>query len=265
MSSLAVPTSAFERTRAVTAWHARSYRRVWRATITTAFLNPIFFLLSVGVLLGNLVDDPDNSLGGLSYLEFVAPGLLAAMAMQVGANDGMYPVMAGIKWLRTYHAVMATPVRVSELVLGTLGWSAIRIGVAAVIFTAVAAVGGAFISGFAVLAPLAALLCGLAFTIPITVISAGVDDDGLFPPINRFVIIPMFLFSGTFFPVSQLPGWLEPVAWATPLWHGVTLCRDLTTGTVEAGATAMHVAYLLAFVVVGTVAAIAVHRRRLLT
>ncbi len=265
MAAVAVPSTALGRATAVTAWHARSYRRTWRATITTAFQNPVFFLLAVGVLLGNLVDDPDNSLGDLSYLEFVAPGLLAAMAMQVGANDGMYPVMAGIKWLRTYHAVMSTPVRVAELVLGTLGWSAIRIGAAAVIFTGVAGAGGAFPSWWAIVAPAAALLCGLAFTVPITVLAAGVDDDYWFPTMNRFVIVPMFLFSGTFFPVSQLPNWLEPVAWATPLWHGITLCRDFTTGTVEAGATVLHVAYLLVFIVVGTIAAIAVHRRRLLT
>ncbi len=108
-------TTPLERTFAVTSWHARSYRRTWRATITTAFLNPIFFLLSVGVLLGQLIDDDRAQLGGLSYVEFVAPGLLAATAMQMGANDAMWPVMAGIKWLRTYHAVLATPVRVGEL------------------------------------------------------------------------------------------------------------------------------------------------------
>src|SRR3712207_2910610 len=135
-------TSTLERTLAVAEWHARSYRRVWRATITTAFLNPIFFLLSVGVLLGQLIDDT-SKLGGLSYVEFVAPALVAAMAMQLGAADAMYPIMAGIRWLRTYHAVMSTPVRIGELVLGATAWSMLRIVVAATVFTAIAAVGGA--------------------------------------------------------------------------------------------------------------------------
>ena len=99
MATVAVTSSSFERALSVTEWHARSYRRTWRATITTAFLNPIFFLLSVGILLGKLIDDDQAALGGLSYVEFVAPGLLAATAMQMGANDAMWPVMAGIKWL----------------------------------------------------------------------------------------------------------------------------------------------------------------------
>ena len=265
MAAAAVPTSAFSRTRAVTAWHALSFRRTWRATITTAFLNPIFFLLSVGVLLGRLVDDPDGALGGLSYVDFVAPGLLAATAMQVGASEGMYHIMAAIKWLRTYHAVMATPVRVGELVLGTLGWAALRIFIASTIFTLVLAVAGAFASPLVVLAPVAGLLCGLAFFAPISLVAAGVDEDFWFATINRFVIVPMFLFSGTFFPVSQLPGWLEPVAWLTPLWHGVTLCRDLATGSVEPLGALVHVGYLLAVIVVSMFASVRIHRRRLLT
>ena len=265
MSSVAVPTTSLQRVRAVAAWQALSFRRTWRATITTAFLNPIFFLLSVGVLLGKLVDRSGSSLGGLSYIEFVAPGLLAVVAMQVGANEGMYPIMAGIKWLRTYHAVVSTPVRVTELVLGTLAWVALRIFVAAVIFTAVAAVGGAFESPLVVLAPLAALLTGLAFFAPISVVGAGSDEDFWFPTINRFVIVPMFLFAGTFFPVSQLPDWLEPIAWATPLWHGSSLCRDLATGNVETLPTIAHVGFLVAIVVVGVIASIKMHQRKLET
>ena len=258
-------TSPLERTFAVTSWHARSYRRTWRATITTAFLNPIFFLLSVGVLLGQLIDDDRAQLGGLSYVEFVAPGLLAATAMQMGANDAMWPVMAGIKWLRTYHAVLATPVRVGELVIGTMGWSGVRVLSAAAIFTAVAAIGGAIPSALAVLAPFAALLTGLALNAPITAFSASLEggDDGWYPALNRFALIPMFLFAGTFFPVSQLPDWLEPAAWATPLWHGVELCRMLTTGDLDVLAL-VHVGYLLAFVVVGTILAVRLHRRALL-
>src|SRR5215218_9464922 len=124
MATVAVTTSAFDRALSVTEWHAISYKRTWRATITTAFLNPIFFLLSVGVLLGKLIDDDQAALGGLSYVEFVAPGLLATTAMQIGANDAMWPILAGIRWLRTYHAVLATPVRVSELVFGEIAWCA---------------------------------------------------------------------------------------------------------------------------------------------
>jgi lipooligosaccharide transport system permease protein len=261
---VAAVAAAVERTAAVAAWQARSFRRTWYATISTAFATPIFFLLSVGVLLGGLVDRSTGGLGGLSYLEFVAPGLLAATAMQIGTNQSTYPVMAGIRWLRTYDAVISTPVRVGELVIGTLVWTGVRIVVAAAIFAAVAAVAGAFASVLAVLAVPAALLCGLAFAAPITAFAANLEYDMAIAALNRFVIIPMFLFSGTFFPVSQLPGWLEPVAWLTPLWHGATLCRDLASGQAALLADLGHVAFLLALVVAGSVAAVHFHRRKLL-
>lgn len=267
MAAVAHPaTTPLSRTAAVAEWHARSNRRTWRATLSTAFLNPIFFLLSVGVLLGQLIDDDRARLGGLTYIEFVAPGLLAAMAMQLASNDGMWPIMAGIRWLRTYHAVLATPVGVVELVVGTMAWTAVRVLTAATIFTGVAAVGGAVNSPLAVLAPLAALLTGLAFNAPITAFAASLEsaEDGWFPALNRFVLVPMFLFAGTFFPVSQLPDWLEPVAWATPLWHGVELCRMLTSGELSALAL-VHVAYLAALIVVGAVVAVRFHRKALLT
>lgn len=235
----------------VLSWHARAYRKTWRATITVAFLNPLFFLLSIGVLLGQVIDEGAAELGGLTYLEFVAPGLLAATAMQIGTNEASFPVMAGIKWARTYHAVVATPVRVSELFLGLFGWVAVRIVAAAAIFTAVSAAMGAFRSPWAVLAPLAALGCGLAFAAALAALASALEDSSWMTGIFRFVILPLFLFSGTFFPVSQLPGWLEPVAWATPLWHGVTLCRDLAAGTGQLGPALGHAAYLVAFTLVG--------------
>ena len=152
---------AVARVGGVVAWHAHSYRRLWFGTLTTSFLNPIFFLVSVGVLLGTLVDRSNPDLGGLSYLEFVAPALVATTAMQTAASVTTFPMKAGLKWLRTYHAVIATPVRVSELVTGVLAWAGIRILVATTVFVLVAAVAGAFTSPLAMLAPVAALLCGL--------------------------------------------------------------------------------------------------------
>ena len=240
----------------IVGWHARSYRRQWFGSITTSFLNPVFFLLSIGVLLGTLVDESDPDLGGLTYVEFVAPALIAATAMQTAASATTFPVKIGLKWYRTYHAVVATPVRVAELVVGVLAWAGVRILVAASVFAFVAAVGGAFLSPLAVLAPLAALLCGLAFAAGLAAISAGTDNDQWLVAIFRFALLPLFLFSGTFFPVEQLPDWIEPLAWATPLWHGVELTRDLATGDVPAVPTAVHVAYLTLLTVVGTVIAV---------
>ena len=137
------------RTVAVVGWQARSFRKLWRGSITTSFLNPIFFLVSIGVLLGSLIDDTNPNLGGLSYLQFVAPALLATTAMQTAASVTTFPVRAGLKWLRTYHAAVSTPIRVGELVAGILAWCGVRVIVAVTIFAAVAAVGGAFVSPLA--------------------------------------------------------------------------------------------------------------------
>lgn len=258
----AVPGPA-EQSAAVFAWYARSYRRSWRATITTGLLNPIFFLLSIGVLLGGLVDEGNPNLEGLTYLEFVAPGLIAALAMQIGTNEGSFPVMAGLRWVRTYHAVVATPVRVAELASGLLLWAAARILVAASIYAAVAGIAGAFSSPLAVLTPIAAVLCGLAFAAPMAALAARIENSMGLTAVFRFAILPIFLFSGTFFPISQLPDWLEPIAWATPLWHGVELCRGLGTGDLEPLPTVGHVAYLLAFASIGLLLAVRFISRRL--
>jgi len=264
LSTSTVPNGP-EQSAAVFLWYARSYRRVWRATLTTGLLNPIFFLLSMGILLGQLVDDGSANLGGLSYLEFVAPGLIAALAMQIGTNEGSFPVAAGIKWARTYHAVVATPVRVHELFSGLLAWTAARILAAASLFAAVAAVAGAFLSPLAVLTPVAAVFCGLAFAAPMAALAGGVDNHAALTAVFRFALLPIFLFSGTFFPIERLPDWLEPIAWATPLFHGVELCRDLATGDIEALPTLGHLAYLTAFALAGSVLAVRLISRKLLS
>ena len=245
------------RVAAVVGWHARGYRRLWRGTITVSFLNPIFFLLSIGVLLGTLVDRGNPDLGGLSYLEFVAPALLATTAMQTASSQTTYPILVGLKWLRTYHAVVATPVRVGELIAGVLAWAGVRIGLAVGVFALVAGIGGAFASPLAVLAPFAALLCGLAFAGAIGAFTSTLEDDQALPALFRFGLIPLFLFSGTFFPIERLPDWLEPIAWATPLWHGVDLCRDLASAQVEPLLDSVHVLYL---VTLGALGAALTHR-----
>jgi lipooligosaccharide transport system permease protein len=244
-------------------WHAHGYRRVWRGSVTVSFVNPILFLLSIGVLLGALIDQGNPDLGGLSYLQFVAPALIATTAMQTAASVTTFPVKAGLKWLRTYHAVVATPVRVSELVAGVLAWAGARVVLAASAFTVVAAAGGAFESPLAVLAPFAALLCGLAFAGLLAFVCARVENDQWLASIYRFGLMPLFLFSGTFFPIDQLPQVLQPVAWLTPLWNGVALCRGLCTGEIEPLAAAAHVLYLVVLTVVSAYLAVRAYARTL--
>lgn len=247
------------------AYWAAAYRRTWRGSIVSSVVTPVLFLAAMGVGLGSLVDDAQGPQGvaGVSYLAFVAPGLLAATAMQTAAGEATYPVMASIKWIRTYHAMLATPLGPTDVLLGHLLWIGTRVLLAACIYLAVMAGFGAITSPVALLAVPAALLVGLAFAAPIMAFAAIQNNDAGFAALFRFGIVPLFLFSGTFFPVDQLPTFLQPVAYLTPLWHGVELCRGLALGGLEPGRAAVAVGYLLLWVVVGMVLARAAFHRRL--
>ena len=240
-----------------------SYRRTWRGTVVSSVLNPLLYLAAMGVGLGALVDRGAGRLDGGSYLAFIAPGLLAATAMQVAAFESTYPVHGAIKWQRTYHAMLATPLGVRDVLAGHLYWIAFRIGSTCVVYLAVIAAFGVVRSAWAVLALPAALLTGMAFATPIVAFSASQEKDAGFSAIFRFGVIPLFLFSGTFFPISQLPGVLQPLAYLPPLWHGVDLCRGLVLGTATVGGAVVHVAYLAGWVLAGTALARLSYRRRL--
>jgi lipooligosaccharide transport system permease protein len=236
--------------------NARVYKRVWRGSVASTFLIPLLYLAAMGMGLGTLVDDTGTGdLAGLRYIEFLAPGLMAAAAMQTGAGEGSFVVFAGIKWRRTYHAILSTPVTVPELVLGHLGWAGIRVLMTTGAFAIVSVVLGVLSPVQALAAILPATLTGVAFTAGVTAYSSNLDDDQGLPALFRFGIVPMFLFSGTFFPVSQLPDWIEPLAAVTPLWHGVELSRAWAFGTAPAWPVALHVGVLVLVLVVGTVLA----------
>ncbi|MDQ4058268.1 MAG: ABC transporter permease [Actinomycetota bacterium] len=238
--------------------NARGYRRTWKGSAMSAFLNPVLFLLSMGMGLGTLVDS--NPAGdalpeGITYVSFIASGLLAATAMQTGAGEGSWPVFAGIKWIKSYHAALATPVRVGDLVAGNLLWVGVRVALSAVAFAIVSAVLGAISPVEVALAVPGAVLTGMAFAAPVTGFTALAKDETKLSSLFRFGIIPMFLFSGTFFPVELLPGWLQPVAFITPLWHGVELCRTSALGIDSALPSSLHIAYLVVWTAAGWVVA----------
>ncbi len=230
---------------------ARVWRRFWRTSALTGVLMPLLFLGAMGIGLGGLVDDNRGSVAGVDYLVFVAPGILAATAMQGAAGQSLWPVMAGIKWVRSFHAAAATPLAPRDVFGGWVLWIGARQAMNATAFVVVAALLGAVPSPWGVLAVPAAVLTGLALGAPLTAYSAGQDSDLPFPIIMRVAVMPMFLFSGTFFPLDQLPDWLEPVAWISPLWHGVELCRGATTGSIGLAAAGGHVTFLAACIAAG--------------
>jgi lipooligosaccharide transport system permease protein len=227
------------------------FRRLWRGFVFTSVVAPMLFLAAMGVGLGGMIDAHSRTVGGFRYLVFVAPGLLAASAVQSAAGESLWPVLGGVKWVRNFHGAVATPVSSFAVQIGVLGWNALRTAGTALVFLVVAALFGAIPSWWALLAVPAAVLCSLAFAAPLSAYAISQESDASFGLIMRVGIVPLFLFSGTFFPVSQLPAAIRPLAMASPLWHGAELCRMATTGTLHAGAGVVHVVVLSAFVVIG--------------
>ena len=250
------------------------YRRVWRGNIFSSFVNPVLFLAAMGVGLGSYVSQNAGStsapgggasavLGGVSYLAFIAPGLLASTAMQAAAGESTFPIMGGIVWVRSFHAMLTSPIRVVDVLLGKVIYIGLRLTLVCSVFFGVMLLFGATRGPQALLAIPAAILTGLAFTTPIVAYSATQKDAVGFNALFRFGVIPLFLFSGTFFPITQLPVLLQPVAVITPLWHGVDLCRTLALGTATAAGVLIHVAYLGTMAGAGLVLAHRSFRRRL--
>lgn len=227
------------------------FRRSGQSTMLVALLNPVFVLGAMGLGLGSLIDDNRAaSLGGVDYLSFIAPGLLAAFAMQGAAGESLWPVLGGIKWEGTYLGQIATPLRPVDVLLGQLSFTSVRIALGCVATFAAMVAYGAVESWWGLLAVPAGLLTGLSYAAPLTAFSATQETDVAFPIVMRLGVIPSYLFSGTFFPVSQLPDPLEALAKITPLWHGVDLCRSLSLGTATLLGSVGHAAYLVVFVLV---------------
>jgi lipooligosaccharide transport system permease protein len=239
--------------RAYEHWIA-SYRRVWRGSVVSSVLNPVLYLTALGIGLGKLVNNGAHPLG-VSYVSFVAPGMLAAVAMQIAAFESTYPVMAAIRWTRVYHAMLASPLRIRNIMIGHQLYFTSRVALSSGVYFAILAAFGTLHSAYAILAWPATILIGVAFSAPIAAFSAWAPKDSWFAALFRFGIVPLFLFSGTFFPVTRLPAGLQQLAYALPLWHGVDLARHLTLGTATWGMALGHVAYLVALAAVGLVLA----------
>jgi lipooligosaccharide transport system permease protein len=242
---------------------ARVFRRLWRGTVFSSLLAPVLFLAAMGVGLGDLIDQRSGGAGGVDYIDFIAAGLLAASAAQVAAGEAMWPVLGGIKWMRTSQGMVSTPITPSDVNRGLLVWTGLRTAISATAFVTVASLFGAVNSPWGVLAIPAAALTGCAIAAPIAAFSATQETDLAFPIIMRLGIVPLVLFSGTFFPLEQLPGWAQALAAVSPLWHGVELCRAATTGRADLLPVVGHVAVLAAYVAVGVFAGARTFTRRL--
>ena len=245
---------------------AVQYRRTFRSSAFTSFLTPLLFLTAMGIGVGGYINPSASAaLGGYSYLQFLAPGLLVATSMQSAAFEATFPIIGGLNWQRTFHAMYATPLRSRDIALGNLLWTAFRLAMIATVFAVIVVLLGAAASPAIVLGIPIAVLTGMAFAAPIAAFSATQRTPARFNVIFRFIITPLFLFSGVFFPIDTLPTFVQAIVWLSPLWHGVVLSRALVLG-VPAMAPALmlvHLSILVAFVAVGTVAAVILIERRL--
>jgi lipooligosaccharide transport system permease protein len=196
-------------------------------------------------------------------VDFLAPGLLAATAMQTAAFECMYPILGKIMWDRIYDAMLATPLAVRDLLAGEVAWLALRLLLVSSIFWLVMAAFGVARTPESLLSIPVATLNGLAFATPVMAYTATKRSDSGFSAIIRFVITPLFLFGGAFFPITRLPGLFQAVAWMTPLAHGVALCRALVLGNAVAGESVLHLTVLTAYAVGGVIVARALLIKRL--
>ncbi|NUR07598.1 MAG: ABC transporter permease [Nocardioidaceae bacterium] len=234
------------------------YQRTWKGSVITSFVVPLLYVVAMGVLLGGFVDRGGADLEGApSYLAFVAPGLAAAHAMQIAAGETTWPVMGCLKWHRTYYAMVATPLAVPDVVTAHLAFAGCRIALTTGVFLLVMAPFGVFATVWGVLLAWPVLvLTGLAFCGLFFAYSATIRSESGFALIYRLLVIPLFLFSGAFFPISNLSPTLEAIARLTPLWHGVDLTRMLLLDTVRPGLALVHLTYLVVLAVGGWVLAV---------
>lgn len=229
------------------------YLRTWKGSVITSFVTPLLYVVAMGVVLGGFIKaDPARLDGATTYLAFVAPGLVAAQSMQAVFGECTYPVMGMIKWHKSYFGMIATPLRVPDVMAGHLSFVVFRVAITAAVFLAVLSAFGVFASPAGVVAAFfVQLLVGLAFATPVYALSAGLKDESAFSLIYRLGLIPLFLFSGAFFPITNLGSVLATIAKFTPLWHGVDLTRMLTLGTFTPGWAVVHIAYLAVMAALG--------------
>lgn len=247
-------------------------------------LYPTLYLAAMGVGLGSLIDHHvaglsgglsggltgglpagagGSLLGGVPYLTFVAPGLLAGSSMQIAVSESTWPVFGALRFDGIYPSMLASPIRVRDVLVGHLGFVVLRLAMTDAAFLAIIAAFSALRSPEALVALPAGILTGLGFSTWLFAYAITRETERSFSTLQRMIIVPLFLFSGSFYPIGQLPGWLQFVAEATPLYHGVALCRAATLGHLASLPVLGHLAYLLALAGGGFAVALRTYPRRL--
>lgn len=253
------------RWRHVVGYMVAVYRREWVGSVFSGFVEPLVVLAGLGIGLGVLVGDRAAEItGGVSYVTYIAPALMASQAMQFGAGEAAWPILGRIMWVRIYHAMVATPLKPTDIIVGAIAFIGGKVAFAATFFAGVLLATGIATSPLGALTMIGvSTLTGLAFAAPITAFSVTQKTDQGFAFIFRLIITPLTFFSGTYFPIENLPEWAQFISWCTPLAHGVALSRGLALGVETPNALA-HAGILAAWAIGGTVVASVLFRRRML-
>lgn len=258
------PRVGWSRVRRAAWYNYAFYKKTWRGSIISNFLFPILYLTSMGFGVGHLVNQHTGLVEGHRYLDYVAPGLLAITTMQLGSGESMWPILGGLKWTKTFHAAIATPLEPDDVLAGKIVFVAGRMLFTGVTYCVVMLAFGVLTSWWSLTLPLIGLLVGLAFTTPLIAFSSTLEADAPFALVQRFLITPMFLFSATFYPVAQYPAVVRPLVQLMPLYHGVALSRSAAFGQATLIPTLLHVIVLLALIYGGWMLARRNFRRRLI-
>ncbi len=242
---------------------ARMWSKLWRSAAFTNFGGPVLMLLTLGIGVGGLIDSAPPELLGLDYLDFITPGLMVGAVAQTAAMASLWPVMSGHRWIGFYYAEVATPLRPQDVYAGQVIWVSTRATLQASVFLLAGTLIGGVSSWLAILAVPAAALTAMAFTAPLSAFAATQDSDVSFDLIVRVAIMPLYLFSGTLFPIEQLPGALQLATKFFPMWHGVELARNSTTGSLPVVESLVHVAVLCGYIAVGWIWGVRTFKARL--
>lgn len=255
----------------VTEHMVRAMRAYGWTIIVNALGQPILYLLGLAVGLAALIQAPIDDRGQeVPYLVFVAPALLMTAAIAVASEEFTYPVMAGFKWRRYFYGFNASPIGSPQIAGGVVAGAAARMAVTVVLYYFFIWIFFAWLypdatnPGTAWLMMPIGVLAGLSFGIPLMAYAASIEDDkGQFALVQRFIFMPMFLFSGTFYPLANLPLWLQWIGWISPLWHASELGRAATYGDLSSPLVWVNLLYLLALAVGGFLIGRRVFTRRL--
>lgn len=237
------PEPTLHRAVKLVARNARAYKHYWMAFVS-GFFEPVFYLVAVGFGVGQFVTEVPYKDLMLDYASFLAPGLLAASTMNGALFDGFFAPFFKLNWMKTYESIITTPMNIPDIAVGEMLWSLFRSTIYGIGFLTVMLVMGLIQSPWALLALPAVMLSGGALASGAMIFTFFSREVSVIEKVMTLVYFPLFLFSGTFFPASQYPDLLQPIVWATPLFHSVSLMRQLTTGSVGLD-TLAHVAYLV--------------------